>query len=77
MQDDFERAMVDPAALFATPEAVLQRSDYSGEQKRLNLGRWLQDAEELSVAEEEGMAGGEPSMIERVAAALTRLEQVS
>jgi hypothetical protein len=35
MQDDFERAMVDPAALFATPEAVLQRSDYSGEQKRL------------------------------------------
>jgi hypothetical protein len=29
------------------------------------------------VAEEEGMAGGEPSMIERVAAALTRLEQVS
>jgi hypothetical protein len=58
MQDDFERAMVDPAALFATPEALLQRNDYSGEQKRLILGRWLQGAEELSVAEEEAWWAG-------------------
>ena len=65
------QALEDPARAIlgrqATPEAVLQRSDYSGEQKRLILDRWLQDAEELSVAEEEGMAGGEASMIERVA----------
>jgi hypothetical protein len=60
--------------VFAAPEAVLRRDDYGREQKLAVLRRWLEDAERLSVAEEEGMAGGEPSLIERVSAALTRLE---
>lgn len=77
MREDFERAKADPAAVFAAPEAVLQRADYSTEQKREVLCRWLKDAEELSVAEEEGMAGGEPSLMERVSAALARLDQAS
>jgi hypothetical protein len=75
--DDFDAALADPAALFPSPEAVLARRDYSQSQKLQILQRWQQDAEELSVAEEEGMAGGEPSLIERVSAALARLEQAS
>ena len=73
--DDYEAAVADPAAVFPGPEAVLERSDYSDGQKLQVLRRWLQDAEELSVAEEEGMGGGEASMIERVSAALARLER--
>jgi hypothetical protein len=56
---------------------VLARRDYSQAQKLQILQRWQQDAEELSVAEAEGMAGGEPSLIERVSAALARFERAS
>lgn len=75
MADDFDAALANPAAVFPNPEAVLTRNDYSHAQKLQLLRRWQEDAEELSVAEEEGMAGGEPSLIERVSAALARLER--
>ncbi len=77
MPDDFETVLADPAAVFPTPEAVLAHGDYSDAEKREVLQRWLQDAEELSVAEEEGMAGAEPSLIERVGAALAKLDAAS
>ncbi len=75
--DDYEKALVDPAAAFASPEELLARPDLSRSQMMDLLRRWHQDAEELSVAEEEGMGGGEPSLLERVSAALTRLEDVT
>ena len=58
----------------ASPEAVLARADLSPEQKLHLLRRWRYDARELSVAEAEGMAGGEPSELDRVSAALASLE---
>lgn len=64
-----EKALLDPAAVFASPEAIVERSDLTSAQTVALLRRWLQDARELSVAEGEGMAGGEPSLIERVSAA--------
>ncbi len=75
MKDDYQRAALDPASVFASPEEVLKRTDLSREQKLKVLGQWLTDARELSVAEGEGMAGGEPSLIERVSAALATLER--
>ena len=77
MADDFDAVLANPAAVFPNPEAVLARRDYSHAQRLQILQRWQQDAEELSVAEEEDMAGGEPSLIERVSAALARLERAS
>lgn len=75
--DDFERAMLDPAAVFASPEQVLERTDLSKDQKVKILRSWLEDATELSVADEEGMGGGEPSLIERVSKTLADLEAES
>ena len=70
---DFTRALVDPAAAFATPQAVLQSIDLLREQKIEILCRWAYDATELAVAEEEGMAGGEPSQLDAVMRALDEL----
>jgi hypothetical protein len=38
------------------------------------LLRWLHDARELTVADDEGMGGGESPLIERVTDALAELE---
>jgi hypothetical protein len=71
---DYERAVVDPAAVFASPEALLARPDLSRPEKLHLLRRWRFDARELAVAEAEGMGGGAPSLLERVSAALAALE---
>jgi hypothetical protein len=70
---DFTRALVDPAATFASPQAVLQSIDLLREQKIEILCRWAYDATELAVAEEEGMAGGEPNQLDAVMQALDEL----
>jgi hypothetical protein len=72
--DEYQKAVVDPAAVFGSPEEVLARADLSPAQKLHLLRRWCYDARELSVAEAEGMGGGEPSLLERVTAALAALE---
>jgi hypothetical protein len=74
---EYQKAVVDPAAVFASPEEVLARADLSPAQKLHLLRRWRDDARELSVAEAEGMGGGEPSLLERVSAALATLERTA
>ena len=54
---DVEKALVDPALVFKTPEEVLADSELSREQKIKILRRWEYDVRELQVAEEEGMEG--------------------
>jgi hypothetical protein len=44
---DLERALLDPTAVFKVPEQVLQRDDFSHEQKAAILRRWAYDAREL------------------------------
>jgi hypothetical protein len=72
---DYDEALVSPATVFASPEELVARLDLSRPQKLHLLRRWRYDASELSVAEAEGMGGGEPSMLERVTAALAGLEE--
>lgn len=58
---------------YASPEAVLTDDALTAAQKAAVLEQWERDARELAVAEEEGMAGGERAMLDRVIAALHRL----
>ncbi len=70
---DFKRASLDPAAVFPSPEAVVEHPCLTREQKTDILKRWKHDAYELEVAEDENMGGGEPSMLEQVLESLAVL----
>ena len=66
-------ALMNPAAAFIAPGDVLIDARLTREAKIEILCHWLYDATELSVAEEEGMGGGEPSKLGAVLAALHSL----
>jgi hypothetical protein len=68
-----ERALVNPAAVFATPSAVLNHPRLLREGKHEILRRWAWDEYLKEVAAAEGMAEGEPSQLEAVKAALLAL----
>ena len=70
---DFEAALRDPAAAFREPKNIVALSTLSPAHKLALLRRWEREARALSVAEEEGMIGGEPSMLSRVRQALQSL----
>lgn len=70
---NLEKALADPASAFAEPRDVLADQDLSRDAKLQLLHQWERDARELAVAEEEGMTGGEESMLARVRQALLQL----
>jgi hypothetical protein len=70
---DFEKALIDPALAFAEPRDILADQRLSRDAKLLLLQHWERDARELAVAEEEGMTGGEESMLARVRQAFLQL----
>jgi hypothetical protein len=67
---DRDRALLDPASIFAHPEDVVSAAGLDSETKIEILRRWGYDALELEVAEEENMTGGEPSLLHRIISAL-------
>ena len=70
----FERALSDPAGVFASPEEVLTDTHLTQLEKVEVLRRWAHDADRLAASEYEGMVGGEPARQGRVLEALTALE---
>lgn len=66
-------SLSDPTAVYRSPEEVERDASLSSEEKLAILVRWEQDARELAVAEDENMAGGEPSRLGEVVAARARL----
>lgn len=70
---DLEQAMLDPGSVFASPEALRDQRGLTRQQKIEILRRWAYDARQLSVAEEEGMMGGEPSSLAQILSALDSL----
>lgn len=72
---DYERALVNPAAVFGSPTDVLHDPGLSLPEKREVLQRWAWDAWLLEVAADEAMAGGEPSRLDEVKQALAALDQ--
>lgn len=71
---DMAEALTDPAKVFDHPVDVLTQPGLDSDQRRAILERWLYDARELAVAEEEGMGGGEIPLTERIAKALQTLD---
>ncbi len=59
---DLAKALLDPAGTFAQPSAKIRL-----------LEEWERAARELAVAEDEGMTGGEESMLNRVRQAIAAL----
>lgn len=70
---ELDKARLDPGAVFHTPEDVLVHPDLMQDQKVDLLRRWAYDASELAVAEEEGMVGGEATVLRRILLALDAL----
>jgi hypothetical protein len=70
---DLERALVNPAAVFDTPAAVLDHPRLLPSCKREILRRWAWDEYLKEVAAAEGMAEGEPSRLDAVTTALLAL----
>lgn len=70
---DLNKALLDPAAVFETPEEVEGCAQLSNEQRIEILRRWEYDASEGVVATEEGMPDGENDLLRRVLLALDRL----
>lgn len=61
-EPDLERARLDPASVFGTPERLIAHEGLSRDEKIELLRRWAYDVSELEVAEEEGMVGGESTV---------------
>lgn len=72
-KDDLQAMLRDPAAVFRTPSDVLDRPGLTCDERLEILRQWERDARGLAVAEEEGMGGGEESLLSRVRLAIARL----
>jgi hypothetical protein len=72
-----DRGLADPAAVFISPEQVVAHPTLTTADKVAILRRWEAAAADEPVAEEIGMAGGEPGLLDRILAALDHLESLS
>lgn len=71
---DIEKALMDPASVFAAPEDVIVHKALSNEQRVEILRRWQYDASEDAVATEEGMQTSSSDILYRILAALRQVK---
>ena len=71
---DLEKAKLNPAAVFKSPQEVVSSQELSRQQKIEILQRWEQDATLMEVAEEEGMPGPQPKLLQPIRDALHALD---
>ena len=71
---DFATALRDPTAIFSEPNDIVTHPQLSREMKLSLLRQWEQTARSLSVAESEGMGGGEENKLGRVELAIAWLK---
>jgi hypothetical protein len=74
-QQQVENAIADPTRFYASPMDVVHDDELDTEQKRRILESWKKDAELLSTAQDENMAGGERPQLQDVSLALGELEK--
>lgn len=72
--DKYRSALMDPKAVFDTPQHVVDDSELDDAQRLEVLRRWEMDARELQVADEEGMSLGESSRLDEVRKAIATLK---
>jgi hypothetical protein len=70
---DFEKAKLNPAAVFKSPQEIVSNQELSREQKIEILKQWEQDARLMDVAEEENMPGPQPKLLQPIREALHAL----
>ena len=70
---DIDKALLDPAGAFSQPNDIVRAPGLSRDVKLRLLEQWEREARALAVAEEEGMTGGEESMLGRVRRAVAAL----
>jgi hypothetical protein len=77
---DIDRAMKNPASIFATPEALSESSELTAEQKRRVLLQWKDQLQQLQTADDEGMQQNDAAtsttddVLARVTNILSRLD---
>ena len=77
---DIDRAMNNPASVFATPEALSESSELTAEQKRRVLLQWKDQLQQLQAADDEGMqqndaaASTTDDLLGRVTSMLSRID---
>lgn len=70
---DIAKAMLDPAAVFRSPEDVIQCIDLSREQQIDILCCWAYDARDMEIAADETMLASPSSCLDRILRALHTL----
>jgi hypothetical protein len=75
-EQQIENAIADPTRYYARPMDVVNDEELDAEQKRRILESWKKDAELLSTAQDENMAGGERPQLQDVSIALQQLERI-
>jgi hypothetical protein len=76
-QQQVENAIQDPTRYYANPMDVVRDDDLDTGEKRRILESWKQDAQLLSTAQDENMAGGERPQLQDVSMALSELDRLS
>ena len=77
---DIDRAMTNPASVFATPEALSESSELTAEQKRAVLLQWKDQLQQFQAADDEGMqqndaaASNTDDLLGRVTSVLSRID---
>ena len=70
---DFEKAQLNAAAVFKSPQEVVSSQELSRGQKIEILRRWQQEARSREVAEEESTPGPQPKLLQPIRDALHAL----
>jgi hypothetical protein len=73
-QQQVENAIADPTRYYTSPMDVVRDDALDSEEKRRILESWKKDAELLSTAQDENMAGGERPQLQDVSLALGALD---
>lgn len=71
--DKLKEKLKDPGSIYHSPFDVLRDDELDDNQRLEILRSWEQDQRELDVAEEEGMAGGENSILTEIFSAMSQL----
>jgi hypothetical protein len=76
-EQQVENAIADPTRFYTCPMDVVHDGELATDDKRRILESWKKDAELLSTAQGENMAGGERPQLQDVSLALGELERLS
>lgn len=76
-QEQIESAISDPTRHYTCPMDVVNDESLGTQEKRKILESWKKDAELLSTAQGENMAGGERPQLQDVSLALQELDQAA